>query len=204
MKKVFFLAFLMLLVFPSTSLAHSGRTASDGCHYCRTNCASYGYVTGTRHCHNGVSSVPAVKYEAPKTSVVETKEPEKQVENEIEEKEPVVSNNEEVSAPVVKYEAPKIPVVETKEPEKQIESKVEEEKGSVLNSEEKKEVNETPKEVTKEKEVEEKIEDKPKITPSVQKTKEIPQNNSGTDWFWPLVIGGGAGYFIKSKIDKKK
>lgn len=33
--------------------AHPGRTASDGCHYCRTNCAKWGEVQGARHCHGG-------------------------------------------------------------------------------------------------------------------------------------------------------
>ena len=33
--------------------AHPGRTASDGCHYCRTNCDYWGVPWNTRHCHNG-------------------------------------------------------------------------------------------------------------------------------------------------------
>jgi hypothetical protein len=37
--------------------AHPGNTASDGCHYCRTNCAKWGYTTGTRHCHGGGTTV---------------------------------------------------------------------------------------------------------------------------------------------------
>lgn len=35
------------------TFAHPGRTASDGCHYCRTNCAKWGEIEGVRHCHNG-------------------------------------------------------------------------------------------------------------------------------------------------------
>lgn len=31
--------------------AHPGRTASDGCHYCRTNCSSWGVPANARHCH---------------------------------------------------------------------------------------------------------------------------------------------------------
>ena len=31
--------------------AHPGRTAADGCHYCRTNCDKWGEVAGERHCH---------------------------------------------------------------------------------------------------------------------------------------------------------
>lgn len=32
--------------------AHPGNTASDGCHYCRTNCDYWGVPWGERHCHN--------------------------------------------------------------------------------------------------------------------------------------------------------
>ena len=31
--------------------AHPGGLAADGCHYCRTNCATWGEVEGERHCH---------------------------------------------------------------------------------------------------------------------------------------------------------
>lgn len=40
----------------NVSIAHPGNTASDGCHYCRTNCESWGYDYGTRHCHGGGTS----------------------------------------------------------------------------------------------------------------------------------------------------
>ena len=30
-------------------ISHPGRCASDGYHYCWTNCKKWGYVTGTRH-----------------------------------------------------------------------------------------------------------------------------------------------------------
>lgn len=36
--------------------AHPGRTDSNGCHYCRTNCAKWGLSQGQYHCHNGGSS----------------------------------------------------------------------------------------------------------------------------------------------------
>ena len=39
-----------------TAFAHPGNTASDGCHYCRTNCEKWGEDYGERHCHNGGSS----------------------------------------------------------------------------------------------------------------------------------------------------
>ncbi|MDO8650012.1 MAG: hypothetical protein Q7K33_01750 [Candidatus Berkelbacteria bacterium] len=32
--------------------AHPGRTAADGGHYCRTNCAKWGQVEGARHFHS--------------------------------------------------------------------------------------------------------------------------------------------------------
>lgn len=43
-------AVLVLAVAPPAS-SHPGRTASDGCHYCRTNCTSWGEVYNKRHCH---------------------------------------------------------------------------------------------------------------------------------------------------------
>lgn len=41
--------------------AHPGNTASDGCHYCRTNCDKWGVPWNARHCHGG-SSAPADTY----------------------------------------------------------------------------------------------------------------------------------------------
>lgn len=32
--------------------AHPGRTAADGCHYCRTNCDKWGVPWNERHCHH--------------------------------------------------------------------------------------------------------------------------------------------------------
>lgn len=41
-----------LFVFGSTTAnAHPGNTASDGCHYCRTNCDKWGIPWNERHCH---------------------------------------------------------------------------------------------------------------------------------------------------------
>lgn len=48
-----------LLVFSSAAYAHPGRTASDGCHYCRTNCDSWGVAWNARHCHGG-ASIPLI------------------------------------------------------------------------------------------------------------------------------------------------
>lgn len=36
--------------------AHPGRTDSNGCHTCRTNCGKWGLSTGQYHCHNGGTS----------------------------------------------------------------------------------------------------------------------------------------------------
>ena len=42
----------VVVVLMATSVfSHPGRTAADGCHYCRTNCAKWGEVEGARHCH---------------------------------------------------------------------------------------------------------------------------------------------------------
>ncbi|WP_148265990.1 hypothetical protein [Oceanimonas sp. GK1] len=41
----------MLVATSFGTLAHPGRTASDGCHYCRTNCSSWGVPANARHCH---------------------------------------------------------------------------------------------------------------------------------------------------------
>jgi len=51
---VVFLVCLTIGVIPV--MAHPGRTDSNGCHTCRTNCASWGLRNGEYHCHNGNSS----------------------------------------------------------------------------------------------------------------------------------------------------
>ncbi len=56
MKKLV-LALILVWLFPSLSFAHPGRTASDGCHYCRTNCSKWGEISGQRHCHNRKETV---------------------------------------------------------------------------------------------------------------------------------------------------
>lgn len=43
---------LLVLALSSTfAQAHPGRTANDGCHYCRTNCSQWGVPWNERHCH---------------------------------------------------------------------------------------------------------------------------------------------------------
>lgn len=51
MKTVFCILIYIILTTPLIGLAHPGNTASDGCHYCRTNCAKWGEVKDERHCH---------------------------------------------------------------------------------------------------------------------------------------------------------
>ena len=54
MKTTLTLVFTAIALFSTTAQAHPGRTASDGCHYCRTNCDKWGVPWNSRHCHNGV------------------------------------------------------------------------------------------------------------------------------------------------------
>lgn len=49
--------------------AHPGRTDSSGCHYCRTNCDSWGVPWNAKHCHGGNTSTKKVTTKAPKTYV---------------------------------------------------------------------------------------------------------------------------------------
>jgi len=46
----------IILSSPVLSSAHPGNTAADGCHYCRTNCSSWGVGWNVRHCHGGKKS----------------------------------------------------------------------------------------------------------------------------------------------------
>ena len=49
---------LLSLSLTQLAFAHPGRTASDGCHYCRTNCNKYGVPHNERHCHGRKTSPP--------------------------------------------------------------------------------------------------------------------------------------------------
>jgi len=53
MKNLVFLLFALGVLIPLYSYAHPGNTAADGCHYCRTNCGSWGVQWNERHCHGG-------------------------------------------------------------------------------------------------------------------------------------------------------
>lgn len=59
---------LVASLFSLTAYAHPGRTASDGCHYCRTNCAKWGVEHGARHCHGGLK--PELQLEIMKSAGV--------------------------------------------------------------------------------------------------------------------------------------
>lgn len=48
-----FALFLLLLLVPSITSAHSGGTDANGGHHCWTNCGYYGYEYGEYHYHNG-------------------------------------------------------------------------------------------------------------------------------------------------------
>src|SRR3990167_6083601 len=55
-KGVAILGLAIFLFMPSETSAHPGNTAADGCHYCRTNCSSWGVPWNVRHCHNSYST----------------------------------------------------------------------------------------------------------------------------------------------------
>tara|TARA_B100002003_G_scaffold207901_1_gene202336 strand:- start:140 stop:463 length:324 start_codon:yes stop_codon:yes gene_type:complete len=61
LKKLIF-ATAFFLIFPVLATAHPGRTAADGCHYCRTNCDSWGVPWDVRHCHgNRIEEILPIK-----------------------------------------------------------------------------------------------------------------------------------------------
>ncbi len=61
-------ALILMALIVATVQAHPGRTASDGCHYCRTNCSDWGETAGTRHCHSGSNSTSIEKLGSKKSS----------------------------------------------------------------------------------------------------------------------------------------
>ena len=50
---------VLLMLLALDAAAHPGRTAADGCHYCRTNCDRWNVEADKRHCHGGGSSPTA-------------------------------------------------------------------------------------------------------------------------------------------------
>ncbi len=73
MKTLLISAFVFLTI-TSPVFAHPGNTASDGCHYCRTNCDKWGVAWNERHCHGGTESAPA-KPEVEKAIPLPTRKP---------------------------------------------------------------------------------------------------------------------------------
>lgn len=65
------LALGVLSVTESASYGHPGRTAADGCHYCRTNCSSWGEAWNVRHCHGA----PAMRFDPPDFDRPESRPP---------------------------------------------------------------------------------------------------------------------------------
>jgi micrococcal nuclease len=60
-RQKFLLLLLPFLLFQIVS-AHPGRTASDGCHYCRSNCDSWGVAWNERHCDGVSAPAPSRSY----------------------------------------------------------------------------------------------------------------------------------------------
>jgi len=55
-KEILFILFTILILvavgsYIAEANAHPGRTASDSCHYCRTNCSFWGIEWDQKHCH---------------------------------------------------------------------------------------------------------------------------------------------------------
>ena len=69
-KILILLAFVSaFLLLPGNILAHPGRTDSNGCHYCRTNCTKWGLANNEYHCHNGSGTSSKKKTSSTKTVV---------------------------------------------------------------------------------------------------------------------------------------
>lgn len=67
MRNVFVTLLFFILTFDiyNVTFAHPGNTASDGCHYCRTNCDRWGVPWNARHCHGGYSAPVTRAYTEP-------------------------------------------------------------------------------------------------------------------------------------------
>ncbi len=52
-KDLFVITILCVILCPYNTFAHPGRTDSNGCHYCGTNCARWGLNQDEYHCHSG-------------------------------------------------------------------------------------------------------------------------------------------------------
>ena len=56
---------VLLVLLALDAVAHPGRTAADGCHFCRTNCDRWNVEADKRHCHGGGSSPTATTQPQP-------------------------------------------------------------------------------------------------------------------------------------------
>ena len=56
-QSLIILLVVIVILSPTVTIAHPGRTDSSGCHTCRTNCPNWGLSYGEYHCHRskGVS-----------------------------------------------------------------------------------------------------------------------------------------------------
>jgi endonuclease G len=68
---ILLVALLVSVAHLKAPYAHPGRTAADGCHYCRTNCAQWGVPYGERHCHGGKPRSSAAPLPQAATSISE-------------------------------------------------------------------------------------------------------------------------------------
>src|SRR5436305_4761511 len=59
LPRIFLTSFLFLIVLVvfihGSALAHPGNVSYDGCHYCWSNCSSWGFTYGTRHNPNNLA-----------------------------------------------------------------------------------------------------------------------------------------------------
>lgn len=62
MKILLRISFACAFCLPILVFAHPGNTASDGAHYCRTNCDSWGVPWNERHSHGGGSTYSSNYY----------------------------------------------------------------------------------------------------------------------------------------------
>lgn len=71
MKRKIIFIIAICLSFANSSpkvLAHPGRTDSNGCHTCHSNCAKWGLSNGEYHCHNGGSTSNTSNIQTPSQS----------------------------------------------------------------------------------------------------------------------------------------
>jgi len=66
---IIFLVFWIIL--PTKVFAHPGRTDINGCHICKTNCASWGLKDGEYHRHDKIiGSIKTARAEARRSATI--------------------------------------------------------------------------------------------------------------------------------------